>query len=73
MNSMSQSLGQFGATGTGTGAATAAAAAVMAQQRKDKETYQLAARGRLAEGLAVTRALSDAASRAWGVRDYWTD
>ena len=46
MNSMSQSMGQFGATATGaaTAAASAAAAAVMAQQRKDNEAYQLAAR-----------------------------
>ena len=60
---MGQSMGQFNTTAT---AAAAAAAAVVAQQKKDKETYQLAARGRLAEGLAVTRALTDAASRAWG-------
>ena len=65
MNSMGgQSMGQFGATATATAAAAAVAAA--AQQRKDKEIYQLAARSRLAEGLAVTRALTDAASRAWG-------
>ena len=59
-----QSIGQYGATTT-----AAAAAAIAAQQRKDRETCQLAARGRLAEGLAVTRALTDAASRAWGVSE----